>query len=285
MAKGNSALDDRELRAAQAVRAVYGAATWQIVPKDIVSAPPGTHDFDLYDGTMTVAVEVSTIARTDTVRDSAEWDRHFPDLAIRLEGITKGWVVMVASGGSVRTTRQQLGVWLADLERMQMFSARTERWQEHAFDPEPYRPPWVDTLRAMRAAGVIHAVVEPTLPAGECALSKVDDGYAWDPSDYEYVSTFVSEQLAGDHKSDVRKLERAIADRRVLFLWLDAQSHFDITRRLDNHVLGGSVRNAGSVDEVWIGRHFKDGAVTAYRWCPAKGWSTIDLAKSDLVDT
>jgi hypothetical protein len=245
----------------------------------------GTHDLDLTDGTTTVAVEVSTIAETDTLRDSTEWNRHFPDLALKLEGIKRGWLVTVSGGGSARQTHLLLGIWLADLERLHMFSARTKRWQEHVFDPEAHRPLWFDTLRAMQAAGVISAEVAPTLSAGQCVLLKVDSGYAWNPSDHEYVSMFVSAQLAGMHASDVQKLARATADRRVLFLWLDAQSHFDITRRLDNHVIGGSVLNAGPVDEVWIGRHFIDGTVTVYRWCAAEGWVSLDLLKTDFVDT
>lgn len=281
MAKGNSALDDRELRAAQAVRAVFDAAVWQIFPRDIGGAPPGTHDFDLYDGKTTVAVEVSTIAKTDTLRDSAEWNRHFPDLTLKLGSITQGWLVTVAGGGNARKTRQQLGTWLAELERLDMFSVRTESWQEYVFSPEAHRPLWFDTLYVMQAAGVLSAEVQPTLPAGQCLLLKVDDGYAWDPSDDGYVSRFVSAQLAGEHKSDVEKLGRAMADRRVLFLWLDAESHFDIVRRLDNDLLGGSVLNAGSVDEVWIGRHFKNGNVTVYRWCAAQGWATLDLPNAD----
>ncbi|WP_442545253.1 hypothetical protein ACSBOX_06130 [Arthrobacter sp. KN11-1C] len=102
MAKGNSSLDDRELRAAQVVRAVFGAETRQIIPRDIVGAPPATHDFDLFDGTTTVAVEVTTIAKTDTLHDNAVWNRSFPDLAVELEGVGKGWLVMVAGGGNVR---------------------------------------------------------------------------------------------------------------------------------------------------------------------------------------
>lgn len=114
---------------------------------------------------------------------------------------------------------------------------------------------------------------------------KVDDGFEYDPSDYEYVTTFVSDQLKGLPTSDVQKLHKATADRRVLFLWLDAQSHFDIIRLLDNNVLGGSVSNAGPVDEVWIGRHFINEAVTVYRWCAAEGWVAIHFQETDLVDT
>ena len=285
MAKGNSSLDNRELRAAKAVRAVYGAAAWKIIPRDVTGASPGTHDFDLNDGTTTVAVEVSTIAETKTLRDSAEWSRHFPDLALKLEGIQEGWLVMVSGEGSAREIHRQLGIWLADLERLQMISATTERWQEHLYDPEEHRPLWFDTFRAMQAAGVISVEVAPTLPAGQCALLKVDNGYTWNPSDHEYFSRFVSAQLAGVHASDVQKLARATADCRVLFLWLDVQSHFDITRLLDNQVIGGSVLNAEPVDEVWIGRHFIHGTVIVYRWRAAEGWESIDLPQTDFVDT
>lgn len=281
MAKGNSSLDDRELRAAQAVRAVFGTTAWDIIPRDIAGAAPGTHDFDMYDGQTTVAVEVSTIAKTETLRDSAEWNRHFPDLTFDLENITKGWLVTVSGNGNARETRQQLGAWLAELERVDLFSARTVDWQEYVFLPEKHQPSWVGTLRLMQSAGVLAAEVHPTIPPGQGQLLKIDAGYEWDPSDGEYVSRFVSAQLADVHDSDVQKLNRAIADRRVLFLWLDVQSHFDIIRRLDNHMLGGEVLNAGSVDEVWIGRQFSNGAVTVYRWCAANGWVIFDFPKTD----
>jgi hypothetical protein len=284
MAKGNSALDDRELRAAQAVRAVYGAETWQIIPRDIDGAPSGTHDLDLSDGTTTVAVEVTTIAETDTLRDSARWKHYFPDLAGELEGLKEGWLVAVAGGGNAQEIRQQLGIWLAELERLNVISAETARWQEHAFSAEADRPVWYHTLMTMHAAGVISAEVLPTLPAGRCVLARIDNGFSWDPSDDQYVSMFVSEQLAGKHATDVQKLERAIADRRVLFLWLDVESHFDVIRRLDSDLLDGTVKGAGSVDEVWIGRHFENEEVVVYRWCAAEGWVVRQLQKKDLVD-
>lgn len=284
MAKGNSALDVRELRAAQAVRAVYGAARWEIIPRDVDGAPSGTHDFDLSDGTTTVAVEVTTIAETDTLRDSAQFNHHFPDLAAKLEGLNQGWLVAVSSGGNAREIRRQLETWLADLERLKVPSVDSVSLQQHVFSAEADRPVWYGTLVAMQAAGVISAEVVPTLPAGKCTLAKIDDGFSWDPLDHEYVSMFVSEQLAGKHASDVQKMGRAEANRRVLFLWLDFQSHFDITRRLDNGLLAGTVRNAGLVDEVWIGRHFTNEDVAVYRWREAEGWVVHHLQEADLVD-
>ncbi|MFJ4030143.1 hypothetical protein ACIPWF_22760 [Paenarthrobacter sp. NPDC089989] len=284
MAKGNSALDIRELRAAQAVRAVYGAARWEIIPRDVDGAPSGTHDFDLSDGTTTVAVEVTTIAETETLRDSAQFNHHFPNLAAELEGLKQGWLVVVSSSGNAREIRRQLETWLADLERLNLSSVESVNLQQHVFSAEADRPVWYSTLVAMQAAGVISAEVLPTLPASQCRLLKVDDGFSWDPSDAEYVSMFVSEQLAGKHESDVEKMDRAVADRRVLFLWLDFESHFDVTRRLDNGLLGGTVRNAGSVDEVWIGRHFTNDDVSVYRWCEADGWVVHHLQEADLVE-
>ncbi|WP_062071442.1 hypothetical protein [Arthrobacter sp. EpRS71] len=284
MAKGNSALDVRELRAAQAVRSVYGAARWEITPRDVDGAPSGTHDFDLSDGTTTVAVEVTTIAETDTLRDSAQFNYHFPNLAADFDGLKQGWLVAVSSGGNAREIRQQLETWLAELERLTVPSVDSVSLQQHLFSSEADRPVWYSTLVAMHAAGVISAGVVPTLPAGHCTLAKIDDGFSWDPTDPEYVSTFVSEQLAGKHLSDVQKMGRAVANRRVLFLWLDVESHFDITRRLDNGLLGGTVRNVGLVDEVWIGRHFTSNDVTVYRWREADGWDVRHLQETDLVN-
>lgn len=283
MAKGNSALDDRELRAAQAVRAVFGAATWEIIPRDVDGAPSGTHDFDLSDGTTTVAVEVTTIAETDTIRDSAQFNYYFPNLAVELKGLKQGWSVAVSTGGNARLLRRQMETWLADLERLNVPSVNSVHLQQHIFSAEADRPVWYGTLVAMQAAGVISAEVVPTLPAGECTLVRLGDGYSYDPSDHEYVSIFVSDQLAGTHESDVQKLGRAEANRRVLFLWLDVESHFDITRRLDNGLPSGTVRNVGSVDEVWIGRHFINEDVAVYRWREAEGWDVHNLQEADLI--
>jgi hypothetical protein len=284
MAKGNNKLDTRELRAAQAMRAIWSCGVWELVPRDIEDAPDGTHDFDLTDGATTVAVEVSTIADQDTIRDGAEWSRHFPDGVLNADGLAHGWVLTVSAKGSARETSRRLGGWLADLESQGMRSARTERWQEHLFTPEANRPSWFATLKAMAGSGVVSAQVEPTLSAGQCALL-IGDGFLWSPSEVEYVSAFVSGQLAGLHSSDVEKLGRATADRRVLFLWLDAQSNLDVIRRLDSNLLSGTVTNTGTLDEVWIGRHFVDGSVAIYRWRSADGWKSFSLAGIDLIDT
>ncbi|MFB8190371.1 hypothetical protein ACFC14_13670 [Microbacterium sp. NPDC055988] len=105
----------------------------------------------------------------------------------------------------------------------------------------------------------------------------IDDGFHWNPDDDVYISEFVSDQLADQHLSDVEKVGRAAADRRALFLWLDATSYFDVIRRLDNGLLSGSVTETGTVDEVWLGRHLVDGTVLAYRWRAPDGWTSHAL--------
>lgn len=271
MAKGNTDLDDRERRAADAMLAVCGPA-WKVVPKDVKGAPAGTYDFDLTDDSTTIAVEVSTIADHLTIRDTSAWSNYFPSNAVNVVGLRRGWVVMVAARGNARRTHEQLETWLADLESRGEHSVRTERWQEHVFTPEANRPPWFATLHEMASVGIISADVEPTLSAGECRLLIADNGFTWNSSEDEYVSDFVTEQLAGLHESDVQKLARAPGDRRVLFLWLDAQSHFDVVRRMDNNLLGGTLADTGNLDEVWIGRYFIDGSVKVYRWRGVDGW-------------
>lgn len=283
MAKGNTDLDDREVRAAQSMRAVYGA-DWMVVPRDVKGAAPGTHDFDLTDGSTTVAVEVSTIADGAIVGDSAGWSQHFPDAAWNIDGLDHGWVITVQASGNARKTKQSLAVWLADLESRNEQAVWSDSWQQHAFTPQGHRPPMFATLHAMASVGVTAAHVEASLPAGLCALLIVDDGFTWSPSEEDYISEFVSAQLAGAHASDVEKVGRATADRRALFLWLHAQSHFDVVRRLDNDLLGGTLTDTGTLDEVWIGRHFVDESVGLYRWRASEGWAHFQFAATDLVD-
>jgi hypothetical protein len=79
MSKRNDELDEREVLAAHVIRSVYGQE-WSVIPRDIQGAPAGTHDLDLVDDSVTVAVEVSTIAEQSTVDDAMRWDRFFPGL-------------------------------------------------------------------------------------------------------------------------------------------------------------------------------------------------------------
>ncbi|WP_441976981.1 hypothetical protein [Microbacterium sp. 2MCAF23] len=283
MAKGNTDLDDREVRAAQSMRAVYGA-DWMVVPRDVKGAAPGTHDFDLTDGLTTVAVEVSTIADGAVVGDSAGWSQHFPDAAWNIDGLDQGWVITVQASGNARKTKQLLGAWLTDLESRNEHAVWSDSWQQHAFTPQGHCPPGFATLHGMASVGVTSAHVEASLPAGVCTLLIVDDGFTWSPSDDDYISDFVSEQLAGPHASDVEKVGRATADRRAVFLWLHAQSHFDVVRRLDNDLFGGTLTGTGPLDEVWIGRHFVDESVSLWVWRASGGWAQFHLAATDLVD-
>jgi hypothetical protein len=282
MAKGNPDLDEVELRAARTMCAVYGDG-WAIFPRDVRGAPPGTHDFDLNDGSTIVAVEVSTIADHTTVSDSAEWSRHFPDLSVTLAGLEHGWVIVVSARGRAKKTSQGLEVWLRELERLGLRSARAERWQEHLFTPEAGRPPEFLTLHAMAGVGIVSAHLADELPAGACTLCVIDDGFSWNQDEETYVSAFVSDQLADLHSSDVAKVGRATADRRALFLWLHAPSHFDVIRRLDNDLLEGSLTDTGTLDEVWIGRYLLDGSVLAYRWRTVDGWTQFRISPEALA--
>lgn len=129
-------------------------------------------------------------------------------------------------------------------------------------------------LRQLEAVGVQIASQVDELPAGTISLMLVDDGYVWNVADDERFSEFVSDELQGAHASDVAKVAKATADRRAVFLWLHAGSHFDMIRRLDHGLIAGTVFGAEDIDEVWIGRQMIDGQVLAYRWTETDGWVT-----------
>ncbi len=199
-----------------------------------------------------------------------------------MKGLLSGWLLAVQAQSDPRTVRSNLGKWLGALEEAETAPTSTRAWQEHFFTPPAQQPPWFETLRAMAQAGILSAQRIDTLPAGQCHVSISLGGFAWDPSEDEHVSQFVSEQLATEHASDLAKLATATADGRTLFLWLDALTHLDIVRRLDQGLLGGAVTNMGPVDEVWLGRTLTDGSVRAYRWRSNDGWRSFQLAAADL---
>lgn len=281
MAKGNDGLDEREALAAHVLCALYGPE-WSVIPRDIKGAPAATYDFDLVGGSVTVAVEVSTIAEQSTVDDSMRWARFFPGLAVDIPGLLSGWLLMASTSGNPRKLLRGLPRWLADLERLGIGRVWTDRWQAFAFEPDAAKPTEFATLLALAAVGVRSAEPVKELNPGRCCIMTVDDGFEWNASENEFLSDFISEQLAGPHRSDVEKVGRADAGRRVVFLWLHALSHFDFIRRLDNGLLAGELTNTGALDEVWVGRSLESGDVIAYRWLPDTGWKVFEVSSRDL---
>lgn len=282
VAKGNEELDEREVLAARAMCAVLGSA-WEVIPRDVRDAPPATRDFDLTDGSISIGVEVSTIAVQTSVNDSQRWARFFPELTVQVPGLDCGWLLSAAVGGNPRKLLRGLEKWLGDLERLGLPFVWTDRWQAFAFEPVDAHPPEFATLHALAAVGVRSAAVVGELPAGRCHVVLEEGGFTWSATEDAYFSEFVSEQLAGPHASDVAKAERADTDRRAVFLWLHAFSHLDVIRRLDNGLLGGELANTGALDEVWIGRAFPDGEIIVYRWRQSEGWVAIEVSVADDV--
>lgn len=280
MAAGNSDLRPDEAIAARVMLAVYGDG-WTVDPHDIAGAPSSTHDFDLVSGSTRVAVEVSTVADTLTMGHPMRWDKSFPDGASIVVGPAKGWIITARAGGDPRRLKRSLGGWLASLEALGISGAQTVRWQSHAFESAALRPPEFETLRQLDAVGVEIVTVAPELPAGTISILRIDTEFVWNAADEELFSEFVSDELQGNHLSDVAKVLAATADRRAVFLWLHATSHFDMIRRLDNGMLGGSVYGAEDIDEVWIGRRMTNGQVLAYRWTDLDGW--VSFVNHDLV--
>lgn len=280
MAAGNFDLRPDEAIAARVMLGVYGDG-WTVDPQDIAGAPSSMHDFDLVSGSARVAVEVSTVADTLTMGHPMRWDRSFPAGASVVVGPAKGWIVTARAGGDPRQLKRRLGGWLASLEALGISGTQTVRWQSHAFESAMLRPPEFETLRQLDAVGVEIVTVAPELPAGKISILRIDTEFVWNVADEERFSEFVSDELQGNHLSDVAKVLAATADRRAVFLWLHATSHFDMVRRLDHGILGGSVYGAEDIDEVWIGRQMTNGRVLAYRWTDLDGW--VGFVNNDLV--
>ncbi len=276
MAKGTE-LDVRERRASAAILGVLGADGRHIVPRDVQGAPSGSHDFDIVTDLATTAVEVSTLADHRAIGAYAGWFKMAPDGLLEVSGLARGWLLMVDATGSSPAAAAGVQSWLADLESRQEFSVNTRSWQRHLFEPVGKRPANFETLRSMAAAGITLGSALETAPAGQVHIAIGDGGYTYDPTDRGILPRFVSEQLAGAHRSDVDKLGGAAADARILFLWLDAQSFFPIVRSLDQGPPDGDLTNVGALNEVWIGRHFRDDAVTVYRWRRDHGWTRHDV--------
>lgn len=282
MGKGDN-LDDRECRAALVIQAVLDDKNWELIPRDVKGAPAGTHDFDLRSGDRSVAVEVSTLADSRSVGDHAAWDSLTDGGVVHVDGLTHGWLVTVDLNGHARRAVGQLSEWLQLLERHGVARVETRAWQQHLFSPPEQRPPTYDILRAMAAAGITMASVSDGLDAGNCVLMVVWGGDPYNPLDHSLMPRFVSAQLGSAHRTDIEKLQRADAGHRVLFLWLDAYSYFHVARSLDHGDPTGDLENVGAVDEVWVGRDFKDGSATTYRWRERGGWFRHDVDAARLL--
>lgn len=276
MATGSPNLRPGEALAARVMLEIYGDG-WIVEPRDIEGAPPRTHDFDLVSQSARVAVEISTIADTLTMGHPARWEKAFPDGAATVVGLAKGWIIVARSGGDPRRLKRNLEAWLSRLEALGIDGAQTVRWQSYAFDLPALRPPEFETLRELEDVGVDIVTAAPELPAGAISIVRIDSEFVWNVADAERFSAFVSDELQGDHFSDVAKVVAASADRRAVFFWLHATSHFDMIRRLDNGLLEGPVYGAEDIDEVWVGRQLTNGQVLAYRWTDADGWTTFAI--------
>ena len=275
-------LDDRELRAAAVIQVVLNDRTWELEPRDVKSAPAGTHDFDLCSGNQVVAVEESTLSDGRSVGDHAAWDTVTEGGVVHVDGLDNGWIVSVDLDGRATQVVSGLGEWLHLLEQNGVTQTETRAWQQHLFSPPAHRPPTYGALRAMAAAGITMASVSSGAAPGTCVLMVTWAGDQYDPLDRTLMPRFVSDQLASSHRADIEKLQRAAARHRVLFLWLDAYSYFQVARSLDHGDPTGGLKNVGALNEVWIGRNFKDGSVTVYRWQESEGWARHDLEAAPL---
>lgn len=275
-------LDERELRAAAAMILTLGGDGWVVVPRDVKGAPDKTHDFDLVDEDSTIAVEISTIARTEAVRDHARWSREFPGGIATFQRLKSGWMILAEASADGTSVKRSVGDWLGALETLGVDSLDTDSFQRFFLEPPPSRPSWYETALEMRQAGVLHVEKTAELTSGQVAVASVAPTPTYTLSDADYVSRFVSEQLHGPHASDIRKLNPSPAARRALFLWIDPQSHLELIRALEHDLLQGDVTGMGKVEEIWLGRKFQNGTVIVYRWIAANSWQTLSFEEAEL---
>lgn len=259
-----------------------GGDGWRVVPRDVTGAPDKTHDFDLVDEDVTIAVEISTIARTEAVGAYARWAREFPDAMATIHGLKSGWIIMAEASADGRSVRKSLGDWLSALEKLGIDSLDADSFQKFFLEPPPARPSWYETALAMRQAGVLFAEKAAELPPAFVSVSLIAPTPTYGLSDADYVTRFVSEQLNGPHASDISKLKPSPANRRALFLWIDPQSHLELIRALEHGLLQGDITGAGNVEEIWLGRHLQDGSVAVYRWSAGKSWQTSSFDEAAL---
>jgi hypothetical protein len=264
----------RELEAAYLVAAVLDG---DAICRDKPGAPDGTHDFDvvLVDGSL-VALEVTTAASSRILGTLAVLhkvsERRYPCL-------TMVWTITgthPGDGESGPRIRELAGRVEGLLRRLEV--ADVDRFDD--VSPVSRRDLGGDARQAMeelRALGVTsgRATSAPLGDVGSVSLGLVGGGGVLDP---EALNVAVAREV----DANLAKLDRAAADERHLFVWVDSTSFSAELSMWTLQVPPGVLELPSSISTVWAatwgpGVSYGSKAARLWRATPPAGWRVLEV--------
>ncbi|WP_235736032.1 hypothetical protein [Nocardioides alcanivorans] len=245
------------------------------------------HDFTITSEVHKIALEISTIADGDRVGRDHRWNRAAADGWLEIEGLTGCWIAHHEGDVEADTAIAAMRGHLPPLESLGVDSIRTAQWQEHAFEPPSMRPPEWQHVRALNGAGL--SIVDRINDASEALLDEhrgqvfVGRGFEVSrPADRNLPVALLTEELRGDHSSDVRKLRTARdVTERHLWLWVELTEGFAMLRSFETEGLPEVDLDIEGIDGVWLGRSPAVDAVTGYVWLRGQGWRPFSAARDE----
>jgi hypothetical protein len=179
----------------------------EVLPRDVLGAPPATHDFDLRVQGRTLAVEVTMAADGATksfwdAQQDHQWDE--PTLS-------NSWGLTLIPGTRVKPVRSKAPRFLRILEEREVSRFDITRLS-HRTDPDD-----AVVIKLLAELGVRAGSAHDHAPA-RIVIGVVGD-VEWGGADG------LAEVVESEAQANAEKLANAIADERHLFVWLDWTSH------------------------------------------------------------
>jgi hypothetical protein len=174
-----------------------------VMPRDIPGAPDGTHDLDLKVGDRVLAVEVTTSADAEaTSLWEAVHDREWEE-----RSLSRSWGLTLGTDARVKRVKNQAPNHLRVLElnEVDRFSAGQA--------PPTRDSEVVSTLSSLFALRVVQGIAVDSSPP-RIVVATVGNG-TWGGAEG------LTEVVEREAVANADKLNRAEADERHLFIWLD----------------------------------------------------------------
>ncbi len=245
------------------------------------------HDFTITTDADTIALEVTTIADGARVGRDHRWERAAPEGWVEVSGLSGCWLAYHEGAVEGDTAVAALQAQVPVLEELGVEDLRTGRWQEHAFAPAAHRPPEWEASRALCGAGFtsLSRVTDagPELLTDHSGQVFVSRSFGVErPADRNLPAALVTDQLHGDHLSDVQKLLAAVdVTARHLWLWIELTEGFAMLRSFEAEGLPDAGVEVDGLDAVWLGRSPTPEMVSGYVWRRGHGWSSFSVARDE----
>lgn len=245
------------------------------------------HDFTITSELRAIALEVSTIADGNRVGRDVRWGAATSEGWLSIPSLTGSWIAAHEGDVEADTAIAELHDHLPPLESLGSTWIETIKWEQHAFAPPSMRPPEWDHMRALNRAGfsTLTRVEEKSdsVLGGQGGIVYVGRGFEVDrPTDRNLPVALVTEELLGDHASDVRKLREAreVAERH-LWLWVELTEGFALLDSFEAEGMPDVDINVWGIDGVWLARSPCAQTIAGYVWLRGRGWSAFSAARNE----